>query len=134
MTGISVSDTTYANHRALLISMDDRNSVFGHGFESQEIHSQNRASLIVELMRRHGDGECEVRWREGLNIHCYVSDRLLLIIRRLVNMKRNMTAKIYGELEAKLDSLDEFEMALAPYVIAEQLTPFGGSNWATISG
>jgi hypothetical protein len=34
-------------------------------------------------------------------------------------MKRNMTAKLYEELEAKLDDLDGFEATLAPYVIAE---------------
>ena len=132
MIGISVSDITYTNHRSLHISMDDRNSVYGHGFYSQEIHSQNKASLVVELIKRHG--KSEIQWSGGLYVHSYISDQLLLIIRRLVNMKRNMTAKLYGELEAKLNDLDGFEAALAPYVIAEQLTPFGGSTWATISG
>jgi len=117
MIGISVSDTTYPNHRSLHISMDDRNSVYGHGFSSQEVHSQTKASLIVELIKRHG--KCEIRWSGGLCVHCYISDQLLLIIRRLANMERNMTAKLFEELEAKLDDLDGFESALAPYVIAE---------------
>jgi len=112
--------------------MDDRNSVYGHGFHRQEIHSQYKASLVVELIRRHG--KCEIRWSGALCVHCYISDRLLVIIRRLANLNRNMTAKIYEEFEAKLDDLDAFEATLAPYVIAEQLTPFGGSSWATISG
>jgi len=112
--------------------MDDRNSVYGHGFHRQEIHSQYKASLVVELIRRHG--KCEIRWSGALGVHCYISDRLLVIIRRLANLNRNMTAKIYEEFEAKLDDLDAFEATLAPYVIAEQLTPFGGSSWATISG
>jgi hypothetical protein len=132
MIGISVYDHTYKNHKALILSMDDRNSVYGHGFHRQEIHSQYKASLVVELIRRHG--KCEITWSSGLCVHCYISDRLLVIIRRLANLNRNMTAKIYEELEAKLDDLDAFEATLAPYVIAEQLTPFGGSNWATISG
>jgi len=132
MIGISVYDHTYKNHKALILSMDDRNSVYGHGFHRQEIHSQYKASLVVELIRRHG--KCEITWSSGLCVHCYISDRLLVIIRRLANLNRNMTAKIYEEFEAKLDDLDTFEATLAPYVIAEQLTPFGGSNWATISG
>ena len=41
-------------------------------------------------------------------------------------MKRNMTSKLFEELEAKLDDLEGFEAALAPYVISEKLTPFGG--------
>ena len=132
MIGISVYDHTYKNHKALILSMDDRNSVYGHGFHRQEIHSQYKASLVVELIRRHG--KCEIRWSGALGVHCYISDRLLVIIRRLANLNRNMTAKIYEEFEAKLDDLDAFEATLAPYVIAEQLTPFGGSSWATISG
>jgi hypothetical protein len=124
MIGISVYDHTYKNHKALILSMDDRNSVYGHGFQRQEIHSQYKASLVVELIRRHG--KCEITWSSGLCVHCYISDRLLVIIRRLANLNRNMTAKIYEELEAKLDDLDGFEVTLAPYVIAEQLTPFGG--------
>ena len=131
MTGISVRESTYRNNRGLHISMDDRNSVYGHGFFSQDIYGK-RASLIVELLKRHG--KCEINWSGGLCVHCYISDQLLLIIRRMVNMKRNMTEKIQDELEAKLDDLDGFDVALAPYVISEKLKPFGGSNWATISG
>ena len=86
--------------------------------------SSKRLSLIIELLKRHG--KCEICWSGGLCVHCYVSDQLLLIIRRLFNMKRNMTAKLYGELEAKLDDLEGFEAALAPYLISEKLTPFGG--------
>ena len=104
--------------------MDDRKSIYGQGFGRQEIHSQYKASLVVELMRRHG--KCEITWSNGLCVHCYISDRLLVVIRRLANLKRNMTEKIHDELEAKLDDLEGFESALAPYLISEKLTPFGG--------
>ena len=124
MTGISVYSHVYKNHQALILSMDDRKSVYGQGFGRQEIHSQYKASLVVELMRRHG--KCEITWSNGLCVHCYISDRLLVVIRRLANLKRNMTEKIHDELEAKLDDLEGFESALAPYLISEKLTPFGG--------
>jgi len=124
MVSISFRDSCYPNHRALLI--------FSPGF-TETIHSANRGCLIVELVKRHGK-VTDFGWENGFYFRVEVSDQVLNLIRRLVNMKRNMTAKLFEEFEAKLDDLEGFEATLAPYVIAEQLTPFGGYSWATISG
>ena len=124
MVRISVSDLRYPNHTALLIDIAG-SSVYSTGFLTQTIHSANRGCLIVELAKKHGK-TTDFGWENGFYFRAEVSDQVLNLIRRLVNMKRNMTAKLYEELEAKLDDLDAFEATLAPYVIAEQLTPFGG--------
>jgi len=129
MVSISFSDLRYPNHIALSIDITGYLAFTG---SFQTIHSANRGCLIVELVKRHGK-TTDFGWENGFYFRAEVSDQVLNLIRRLVNMKRNMTAKLYEELEAKLDNLDTFEATLAPYVIAEQLTPFEGSSWATIS-
>ena len=128
MVSISFRDSCYPNHRALLIYAGS--SPVG---EDYTIHSANRGCLIVELAKRHGK-TTDFGWENGFYFRVEVNDQVLNLIRRLVNMKRNMTAKLFEEFEAKLDDLEGFEATLAPYVIAEQLTPFGGYSWATISG
>lgn len=124
MVSISFRDLRYPNHSALGINIEG-SSVYSTGFLTQTIHSANRGCLIVELAKRHGK-TTDFGWENGFYFRAEVSDQVLNLIRRLVNMKRNMTAKLYEELEAKLDNMDGFEATLAPYVIAEQLTPFGG--------
>jgi len=116
MVSISFRELYYPNHRALSIYA-------GSPFvgEAYTIHSANRGCLIVELVKRHGK-VTDFEWENGFYFHAEVSDQVLNLIRRLVNMKRNMTAKIFEEHEDKLDSLDGFEATLAPYVITEQLT------------
>jgi hypothetical protein len=124
MVSISFSDSSYPNHIALVIDFVG-SSVHSTGFFTEKIHSANRGHLIVELVKKHGK-VTDFGWKNGFYFRAEVSDKVLNLIRRLVNMKRNMTEKLYEELEAKLDDLDGFEATLAPYVIAEQLTPFGG--------
>ena len=132
MVSISFSDSSYPNHTALLIDIVD-SSVYSLGFTTERIHSAYRGCLMVELAKRHGK-TIDFGWKSGFYFRAEVSDQVLNLIRRLVNMKRKMNEKLYEELEAKLDDLDGFEATLAPYVIVEQLMSFGGSSWATISG
>jgi len=109
MVSISFNDLRFPNHVALGINSPV------HAI----VHSANRGCLIVELVKKHGE-KTDFGWEGGFYFNAEISDQVLNLIRRLVNMKRNMTAKLYEELEAKLDNLDTFEATLAPYVIAEQ--------------
>jgi len=117
MVSISFRDSSYPNHIALLIDIAGSSAFTGL---IQTIHSANRGCLIVELVKKHGK-TTDFGWGNGFYFRAEVSDQVLNLIRRLVNMKRNMTVKLYEELEAKLDDLDAFEATLAPYMIAEQL-------------
>jgi hypothetical protein len=82
MVSISFRDSCYPNHRALL--------VFSPGF-TETFHSANRGCMIVELVKKHGE-KTDFGWENGFNFRAEVSDKVLNLIRRLVNMKRNMTS------------------------------------------
>jgi len=85
------------------------------------VWSRYRNKILLNLLSKHG--KVSAYWEGGLIVRVEVDERLWRIVKALVSDTRNvkLNRDLYEELLGKVGSLDEFEDALAPYLLAEKL-------------
>ena len=111
----------YRNHMALAIS-----EASAHPWDDPEliIHSGYRASLTVDLIKKHCY-HIDLYWDGTLRMIAKMPDRVWGIINAISKMKR-MSSDLYSNLLDRVGDLDAFEELLTPYAILDKLSGKGG--------